>query len=84
MSCARQQCAGHSKEKRPGLPGVLVWPVNPENAQRLPNQAAASQYPALNGLLMRSARGDTSTSLSVGIFSPLSVAAGALTATSVP
>jgi hypothetical protein len=35
--------------------------------------AAASQYPALKGLLMRSASGDTSTSLSVGIFSPLSV-----------
>ena len=32
-------------------------------------QVALSQYPALNGLLMRSAMGDTSTSLSVGIFS---------------
>lgn len=32
-------------------------------------QAALSQYPALKGLLMRSAMGDTSTSLSVGIFS---------------
>ena len=32
-------------------------------------QAAESQYPALKGLLMRSAMGDTSTSLSVGIFS---------------
>ncbi|MFY3382568.1 hypothetical protein, partial [Paracidovorax sp. MALMAid1276] len=32
--------------------------------------AAESQYPALKGLLMRSAMGDTSTSLSVGIFSP--------------
>jgi hypothetical protein len=30
-------------------------------------QAAANQYPALNGLLMRSASGDTSSSLSVGI-----------------
>ena len=37
------------------------------------NYAAASQYPALNGLLMRSANGDTSTNLSVGIFSPDSV-----------
>ena len=37
------------------------------------DQAAANQYPALNGLLMRSANGDTSNSLSVGIFSPLSV-----------
>jgi len=33
-------------------------------------QAAASQYPALKGLLMRNASGETSTSLSVGIFSP--------------
>ncbi len=33
------------------------------------HQAAASQYPALKGLLMRSASGDTSTNLSVGIFS---------------
>ena len=32
-------------------------------------QVALSQYPALKGLLMRSAMGDTSTSLSVGIFS---------------
>ena len=32
--------------------------------------AADSQYPALNGLLMRNASGDTSSSLSVGIFSP--------------
>jgi hypothetical protein len=39
--------------------------------------AAANQYPALKGLLMRSARGDTSTSLSVGIFSPVSVTVGA-------
>ncbi len=38
-----------------------------------PAQAAANQYPALNGLLMRSAKGDTSNSLSVGIFSPESV-----------
>jgi len=36
--------------------------------------AAASQYPALKGLDMRSASGETSTSLSVGIFSPVSVA----------
>ena len=51
------------------------------------NQAAASQYPALNGLLMRNAKGDTSTSLSVGIFSPVSVntsmPAGAVAAPSV-
>ena len=33
------------------------------------SQAALSQYPALKGLLMRSARGEMSTSLSVGIFS---------------
>jgi hypothetical protein len=32
--------------------------------------AAASQYPALNGLLMRNASGETSTSLFVGILSP--------------
>jgi hypothetical protein len=37
-------------------------------------QAAASQYPELNGLLIRSANGDTSNNLSVGIFSPDSVA----------
>ncbi len=36
-------------------------------------QAVASQYSALNGLLMRSANGETSNSLSVGIFSPFSV-----------
>jgi uncharacterized protein YfaQ (DUF2300 family) len=36
-------------------------------------QAAANQYPALKGLLMRNASGDTSTNLSVGILSPLSV-----------
>ena len=36
-------------------------------------QAVASQYSALNGLLMRSANGDTSNNLSVGIFSPVSV-----------
>ena len=36
-------------------------------------QAAASQYPALKGLLMRSAKGVTSNNLSVGIFSPDSV-----------
>ena len=35
------------------------------------SQAAANQYPALNGLLMRSANGETSTNLSVGIFSAL-------------
>jgi len=35
----------------------------------LPAQAAANQYPALKGLLIRNARGDTSTNLSVGIFS---------------
>ena len=38
-----------------------------------PSYAALSQYPELKGLLMRSAMGDTSTSLSVGIFSPVSV-----------
>lgn len=32
--------------------------------------AVASQYSALNGLLMRSAKGDTSNNLSVGILSP--------------
>lgn len=37
------------------------------------DQAAVSQYPALKGLLMRSAMGDTSRILSVGIFSPSSV-----------
>ena len=37
------------------------------------SQAALSQYPALNGLLMRNANGDTSTNLSVGIFSPFSL-----------
>ncbi len=47
-------------------------------------QAALSQYPALKGLLMRSASGDTSTSLSVGIFSPVSVTTGAPAAASVP
>jgi hypothetical protein len=47
-------------------------------------QAALSQYPALKGLLMRSASGETSTSLSVGIFSPVSVTTGALAAPSVP
>ena len=36
-------------------------------------QAAANQYPALKGLLIRSASGDTSNNLSVGIFSPASV-----------
>ena len=35
--------------------------------------AAANQYPALNGLLIRSAKGETSTNLSVGIFSPSSI-----------
>ncbi len=39
-----------------------------------PSYAALSQYPALNGLLMRNARGDTSTSLSVGIYSSGSAA----------
>jgi len=39
----------------------------------LANQAADSQYPELNGLLMRSAMGEMSRSLSVGIFSPNSV-----------
>lgn len=38
-------------------------------------QATLSQYPALNGLLMRNASGETSTSLSVGIFSPASMGA---------
>ena len=37
--------------------------------RRQRTQAAVSQYPELNGLLMRSARGEMSTSLSVGIFS---------------
>ena len=37
------------------------------------NQAAVNQYPALNGLLMRKAKGEMSTNLSVGIFSPPSV-----------
>jgi hypothetical protein len=46
--------------------------------------AAASQYPALKGLLMRSARGEMSTNRSVGIFSPLSVAGAAASAVSVP
>ena len=46
--------------------------------------AAASQYPALNGLDMRSASGDTSTSLSVGIFSPDSVVATGAATASVP
>jgi len=41
---------------------------SPSSTGFLP-QAAASQYPALKGLLMRSASGDTSTNLSVGIFS---------------
>ena len=41
--------------------------------QWVSGQAALSQYPELKGLLMRSAKGDTSTSLSVGIFSPLSL-----------
>jgi len=48
----------------------------------LRSYAAASQYPALKGLLMRSASGDTSTNLSVGIFSPVSVTAGATAAAS--
>jgi hypothetical protein len=46
--------------------------------------AAASQYPALKGLLIRSARGEMSTNRSVGIFSPLSVAGAAGSAASVP
>ena len=39
------------------------------SAEAVPRQAALNQYPALNGLLMRSASGEMSTSLSVGIFS---------------
>ncbi len=50
----------------------------------LPSYAAASQYPALKGLLIRNASGETSTSLSVGIFSPLSVTGAAGAAASVP
>jgi hypothetical protein len=44
------------------------------------NQAAANQYPALKGLLMRSASGETSTNLSVGIFSALGSASMAIAA----
>jgi hypothetical protein len=47
-------------------------------------QAAASQYPALKGLLIRSARGETSTNLSVGIFSPFSVVSAMPVTASVP
>ncbi len=50
----------------------------------MPLQAAASQYPALKGLLMRSAKGETSTNLSVGIFSPVSVVAATFATASVP
>ncbi len=72
---------------RKGRPAALVSSPFPERearrekgegAKRLRGmyrvQAALSQYPALNGLLMRNARGDTSTSLSVGIFSSGSAA----------
>ena len=44
-------------------------------------QAAVSQYPALKGLLMRSACGEMSTSRLVGIFSPFSVTGSAPTGT---
>ena len=37
-------------------------------------QAAANQYPELNGLLMRSASGEISSSLSVGMASSPSAA----------
>ena len=59
--------------KKPGSLGLF-----------LPSYAAASQYPALKGLLIRNASGETSTSLSVGIFSPLSVTGAAGAAASVP
>ncbi len=51
---------------------VLRRAFNGSASSRLA-QAVASQYCALNGLLMRSANGDTSNNLSVGIFSPVSV-----------
>ncbi len=60
----------------PAQPGCWLRPPvggGAQSALRGASYAALNQYPALNGLLMRSARGDTSTSLSVGIFSPASV-----------
>ena len=41
--------------------------------ERESGQAVANQYSALKGLLMRSASGETSNNLSVGILSPDSV-----------
>ena len=47
-------------------------------------QAAASQYPALKGLLMRSASGDTSSNLSVGMRSSPSATAAVASAARSP
>ena len=71
--------------KKPGCPRLFYLANKDQNTQCFDPYAAVSQYPALNGLLMRSARGETSTSLSVGIFSPLSVVTETLAvAASVP
>ena len=54
-------------------PGLDPGSMDCGPARNDSDYAAASQYPALKGLLMRSAMGDTSSSLSVGIFSAPSV-----------
>ena len=73
--------AGRTAPPRPCRPPSRITSAmreKGEGAKRLRGrcrvQAALSQYPALNGLLIRNARGDTSTSLSVGIFSSGSAA----------
>ena len=70
--------------KKPGSPGLFYLANKNQNTQCFDFYAAASQYPALKGLLMRSARGETSTNLSVGIFSPLSVAGATCATGAVP
>ncbi len=78
--CPRRWATYHARDTAQGPPrraGVVPLPGEAERRgkRRKPLrgmyriQAALSQYPALKGLLMRSAMGDTSTSLSVGIFS---------------
>ena len=82
--CTQQGGFSDAKQGPPRRAGVVPLP-RARSAQREggrrkapqgdePSYAALSQYPALNGLLMRNARGDTSTSLSVGIFSSGSAA----------
>ncbi len=60
-------------KKRPVTVTGLFWGGQPPLRGTEKGQAAASQYAALNGLLMRNASGETSNNLSVGIFSPVSV-----------